>query len=708
MKVIKRDGSSVDYDRSKIVIAIEKANAEVSEEDRLAREDIDAIINGIEEQKRSRILVEDIQDLVEQGLVERNKFHLAKTYIIYRYNRALIRKANTTDESILSLLRNENKELAEENSNKNTMIAATQRDYIAGEVSRDLTRRILLPEHISKAHDEGAIHFHDADYFVQPIFNCCLINIGDMLENGTVMNGKLIESPKSFQVACTVVTQIIACVASNQYGGQSVDLRHLGRYLRRSREKFKAHIAYECAGKVDEATMDRLVMDQLRCELKNGVQTLQYQINTLMTTNGQSPFVTLFLNLQENDPYVEENAMIIEEVLRQRLEGIKNEKGVYITPAFPKLVYVLDEHNCLKGGRYDYLTELAVKCSAKRMYPDYISAKKMRENYQGNVFSPMGCRSFLAPWKDENGNYKFEGRFNQGVVSLNLPQIGILSGGDEEKFWSILEERLQLCFEAIMCRHNALKKVRSDSSPIHWQYGAIARLPKGASIEPLLYGGYSSISLGYIGLYELTKLVKGVSHTQPGGAEFALAVMNRLRKACDDWKAETNIGFALYGTPAESLCYRFARIDKERFGTISDVTDKGYYTNSYHVDVREHIDAFDKFTFESQFQRISTGGCISYVEIPNMRHNLEALKDVVRFIYDNIQYAEFNTKSDYCQCCGFDGEIEINDDFQWECPVCHNTDQSKMNVTRRTCGYLGENFWNVGKTKEIKSRVLHL
>ena len=708
MKVIKRDGSSVDYDRSKIVIAIEKANAEVSEEDRLAREDIDAIINGIEEQKRSRILVEDIQDLVEQGLVERNKFHLAKTYIIYRYNRALIRKANTTDESILSLLRNENKELAEENSNKNTMIAATQRDYIAGEVSRDLTRRILLPEHISKAHDEGTIHFHDADYFVQPIFNCCLINIGDMLENGTVMNGKLIESPKSFQVACTVVTQIIACVASNQYGGQSVDLRHLGRYLRRSREKFKAHIAYECAGKVDEATMDRLVMDQLRCELKNGVQTLQYQINTLMTTNGQSPFVTLFLNLQENDPYVEENAMIIEEVLRQRLEGIKNEKGVYITPAFPKLVYVLDEHNCLKGGRYDYLTELAVKCSAKRMYPDYISAKKMRENYQGNVFSPMGCRSFLAPWKDENGNYKFEGRFNQGVVSLNLPQIGILSGGDEEKFWSILEERLQLCFEAIMCRHNALKKVRSDSSPIHWQYGAIARLPKGASIESLLYGGYSSISLGYIGLYELTKLVKGVSHTQPGGAEFALAVMNRLRKACDDWKAETNIGFALYGTPAESLCYRFARIDKERFGTISDVTDKGYYTNSYHVDVREHIDAFDKFTFESQFQRISTGGCISYVEIPNMRHNLEALKDVVRFIYDNIQYAEFNTKSDYCQCCGFDGEIEINDDFQWECPVCHNTDQSKMNVTRRTCGYLGENFWNVGKTKEIKSRVLHL
>ncbi len=708
MKVIKRDGAVVDYDRGKIVIAIEKANAEVPERDRLSRAEIDEIIDSIEAQRRQRILVEDIQDLVEQGLVERNKFHLAKTYIIYRYNRALVRKANTTDESILALLRNENKELAEENSNKNTMIAATQRDYIAGEVSRDLTRRILLPEHISKAHDEGAIHFHDADYFVQPIFNCCLINIGDMLENGTVMNGKLIESPKTFQVACTVVTQIIACVASNQYGGQSVDLRHLGKYLRKSREKFRAHIAYECAGRVDEETMERLVNDQLQCELKNGVQTLQYQINTLMTTNGQSPFVTLFLNLQEDDPYAEENAMIIHEVLRQRLEGIKNEKGVYITPAFPKLVYVLDEHNCLKGGKYDYLTELAVRCSAKRMYPDYISAKKMRENYQGNVFSPMGCRSFLSPWKDENGQYKFEGRFNQGVVSLNLPQIGILSGGDEDKFWKILEERLELCFEAIMCRHNALKQVRSDSSPIHWQYGAIARLPKGASIEPLLYGGYSSISLGYIGLYEVTKLVKGVSQTDPAGLEFALKVMNRLRKACDDWRAETNIGFALYGTPAESLCYRFARIDKERFGTIPDVTDKGYYTNSYHVDVREKIDAFDKFTFESQFQKISTGGCISYVEIPNMRHNLEALQDVVRFIYDNIQYAEFNTKSDYCQACGYDGEIEINDDNQWECPACHNKDQSKMNVTRRTCGYLGENFWNVGKTKEIKARVLHL
>jgi len=708
MKVVKRDGKIVDYDRSKIVTAIQKANAEVQPADRVSSSEIDAIIDGIEALNRPRILVEDIQDLVEQALVARNKFQLVKTYIIYRYTRALVRKQNTTDESILALLRNENKELAEENSNKNTMIAATQRDYIAGEVSRDLTRRILLPEHISKAHDEGVLHFHDADYFIQPIFNCCLINIGDMLDNGTVMNGKLIESPKSFQVACTVVTQIIACVASNQYGGQSVDLSHLGKYLRRSRDKFRKHIAYECAGQVDEATMERLVQDQLRMALKSGVQTIQYQINTLMTTNGQSPFVTLFLNLKADDPYIEENAMIIEEVLRQRLEGIKNEKGVYITPAFPKLVYVLDEHNCLKGGKYDYITRLAVKCSAKRMYPDYISAKKMRENYQGNVFSPMGCRSFLAPWKNEKGEYQFEGRFNQGVVSLNLPQIGILARGDHEKFWKLFEERLDLCFEALMCRHNALKNVRSDSSPIHWQYGAIARLPKGTPIEPLLYGGYSSISLGYIGLYEVTKLMTGVSHTAPEGQEFARKVMNRLRKACDDWKAQTNIGFALYGTPAESLCYRFARIDKERFGTIPDVTDKGYYTNSYHVDVREPIDAFSKFQFESQFQSISTGGCISYSEVPNMSHNLEALEDVVRFIYDNIQYAEFNTKSDYCQCCGYDGEILINDDFEWECPNCGNKDQSRMNVTRRTCGYLGENFWNVGKTKEIKARVLHL
>ena len=707
MKVIKRDGSTVDFDRSKIVVAIQKANLAVEEPYRMDDASIEAIADSVASKDRKRLLVEDIQDMVEKRLMEAEKYELAKAYIIYRYTRALVRKANTTDESILALIRNDNKDLAEENSNKNTAIASTQRDYIAGEVSRDLTRRLLLPEKISKAHDDGVLHFHDADYFVQHIFNCCLVNIGDMLDNGTMINGKLIESPKSFQVACTIVTQIIACVASNQYGGQSVEMSHLGKYLRLTYEKYLRRTR-EAAPELDDETVEKIAKARTKDELKSGVQTIQYQINTLMTTNGQSPFVTLFLVLRENDPYMEENAAIIEEILSQRLEGIKNEKGVYITPAFPKLVYVLDEHNCLKGGKYDYITELAVKCSAKRMYPDYISAKKMRENYEGNVFSPMGCRSFLAPWKDENGNYKFEGRFNQGVVSLNLPQIGILARGDEDKFWKLLDERLQLCFEALMCRHNALKNVRSDSSPIHWQYGAIARLPKGAPIEPLLYGGYSSISLGYIGLYEVTKLMRGCSHTEPGGREFAMQVMNRLRAACDQWKKETNIGFALYGTPAESLCYRFARIDKERFGTIPDVTDKGYYTNSYHVDVREHIDAFDKFTFESQFQKISTGGCISYVEIPNMRHNLEALRDVVRFIYDNIQYAEFNTKSDYCQVCGYDGEIQINEEGQWECPSCGNKDHNKMNVTRRTCGYLGENFWNVGKTKEIKSRVLHL
>ena len=709
MQVVKRDGTIVAFDRSKIIAAIEKANASVEDEDRITAEQIEQIAQCIESRRRNRLLVEDIQDMVESKLMALGKYALAKSYIIYRYNRALVRKKNTTDESILSLLHNTNKELAEENSNKNTVIASTQRDYIAGEVSRDLTRRILLPEKISKAHDEGVLHFHDADYFIQPIFNCCLINIGDMLDNGTMMNGKMIESPKSFHVACNVMTQIIANVASNQYGGQSVDIRHLGKYLRRSYEKFRRKIEAECEGEnVSEELIEKLVQERLNEELKSGVQTIQYQINTLMTTNGQSPFVTLFLYLKDGDPYIEENARIIEEILRQRLEGIKNAAGVYVTPAFPKLVYVLDENNCLRGGKYDYITKLAVKCSAKRMYPDYISAKKMRENYEGNVFSPMGCRSFLSPWKDENGEYKFEGRFNQGVVSINLPQIGILAKGDEEKFWKMLDERLELCFEALMCRHNALKGIRSDVSPVHWQNGAIARLKSGEPIDRFLYGGYSSISLGYIGLYELTLLMKGVSQTDPVGEEFAVRVMKYLRKTCDRWKKETNIGFALYGTPAESLCYRFARIDKERFGTIPNVTDKGYYTNSYHVDVREEIDAFAKFDFESQFQAISSGGAISYVEIPNMNHNLTALAEVVQYIYDHIQYAEFNTKSDYCQVCGYDGEITINDDYEWECPNCGNKDQTKMNVTRRTCGYLGENFWNEGKTKEIKARVMHL
>ena len=708
MIVIKRDGQEVNYNRSKIIVAIGKANEEVPEEERISNQEIEEIVSYVETRKRKRILVEDIQDIIEQKLMALGKFDLAKRYIVYRYTRELVRRANTTDDSILSLIKNSNKEVMEENSNKNATAASTQRDLIAGEVSKDLTKRLLLPEKIAKAHEEGILHFHDADYFVQPIFNCCLINIQDMLDNGTVMNGKLIESPKSFQVACTVMTQIISAVASSQYGGQSVDLKHLGKYLRKSHDKYEKAYRAHFGDEFDDDIIEKLVQDRLKDELKSGVQTIQYQINTLMTTNGQSPFVTLFLNLDENNEYIEENAMIVEEILRQRLEGIKNEKGVYVTPAFPKLIYVLDENNCLKGGKYDYITKLAVKCSAKRMYPDYISAKKMRENYEGNVFSCMGCRSFLSPWKDENGNYKFEGRFNQGVVSINLPQIGILAKGNEEVFWKLMDERLQLCFEALMCRHNALKGTLSDVSPIHWQYGAIARLDKGEKIDPLLYGGYSTMSLGYIGLYEVTKLMKGVSHTDPVGEEFALRVMNHMKEATDRWRDETNIGFSLYGTPAESLCYRFARIDLEKFGEIKDITDKGYYTNSYHVDVREKIDAFSKFSFESQFQKISSGGSISYVEIPNMRHNLEALEEVVKFIYDNIQYAEFNTPSDYCHVCGYDGEIKINDDLEWECPQCGNKDHSKMNVTRRTCGYLGENFWNVGKTKEINARVMHL
>ena len=708
MKVIKRDGREVTYDRGKIIIAIHKANDEVPISERISDEKIHGIVASIEKLGVNTLQVEEIQDIIEQKLMAERKFVLAKTYIIYRYQRQMIRKSNTTDESILGLIQQTNKYAMEENSNKNAAVASTQRDLIAGEVSRDLTNRLLLPEKISKAHEEGILHFHDADYFVQSIFNCCLINISDMLDNGTVMYGKMIESPKSFQVACTVMTQIIAAVASSQYGGQSVDISHLGKYLRKTKEKFLRNYKEKFADILSDEAIEKLAADRTMDELKSGVQTIQYQINTLMTTNGQSPFVTLFLNLKEDDPYKDEVALIIEEILKQRIQGIKNEAGVYITPAFPKLIYVLDEHNCLKGGKYDYLTKLAVECSSKRMYPDYISAKKMRENYEGEVFSCMGCRSFLSPWKDENGNYKWEGRFNQGVVSINLPQMGIIANGNEELFWELMEERLSLCFEALMCRHKALEGTLSDVSPIHWQYGAIARLKPGETIDPLLHNGYSTISLGYIGLYEVTKLMTGVSHTDPKGTAFAHKVMNRLREACDTWKRNTGLGFGLYGTPAESLCYRFAEIDKRKFGVIKDVTDKGYYTNSYHVDVREKIDAFSKFKFESQFQTISSGGAISYVEIPNLRHNLPALEELVKYIYDNIQYAEFNTKSDYCQVCGYDGEIIINDKLEWECPQCHNKDHNKMNVTRRTCGYLGENFWNVGKTKEINSRVLHI
>ncbi len=708
MKIIKRDGRAVDYDRQKIVVAIEKANQEVRRSERASKEDIKLIIEYIENLNKKRMLVEDIQDIIEEKLMELSKYELAKKYIVYRYTRALVRKQNTTDESILGLIRKTNTEVMQENSNKNAIIASTQRDLIAGEVSKDLTKRMLLPEKITKAHEEGILHFHDADYYLQPIFNCCLINIGDMLDNGTVMNGKLMETPKGFQVACTIATQIIASVASSQYGGQSVDIKHLGKYLRKSYNRFKKELTDEYKDKLGENLIEELAQTRLKTELRQGVQTIQYQINTLMTTNGQTPFVTIFLNLEKDDEYIKENAMIIEEILKQRYQGIKNEKGVYVTPAFPKLIYVLDEHNCLKGGEYDYLTKLAIKCSSKRMYPDYISAKKMRENYEGNVFSPMGCRSFLSPWKDENGKYKFEGRFNQGVVSINLPQIGIIADGDEDKFWKILDERLELCKEALMCRHYSLLGTSAEVSPIHWIYGAIARLQPGEKIDKLLKGGYSTLSLGYIGIYEVTKAMKGVSQTSPEGREFALKVMKHLNDTTARWKKQTGLGFALYGTPAESLCYRFARIDKEKFGSIQDITDKGYYTNSYHIDVREKIDAFSKLKFESEFQKLSTGGAISYVEIPNMSKNLTALEDLVQYIYDNIQYAEFNTKSDYCHICGYDEEILINDNNEWECPQCGNKDHDKMNVTRRTCGYLGENFWNIGKTKEIKSRVLHL
>ena len=713
MKVIKRDGRKVEYNSDKIVIAISQANREVGGKDKVSRSSIEFITKYIESLDKPTMSVEEIQDIIERKLMEFGKFTLAKKYILYREKRALIRKANSTDESIMSLVRNANKEAMEENSNKNAVLVSTQRDLIAGECSKDLADRIMLPERIVKAHNDGILHFHDKDYFVQPMHNCCLVNIGDMLDNGTVMNGKMIESPKSFQVACTVMTQIIAAVASSQYGGQSVDIRHLGKYLRRTYDKIykRRFLGYVEKGYSKEEADERAKEDALerRAEdLTAGVQTMQYQINTLMTTNGQSPFVTIFMYLDDKDEYIEENALIIEEILKQRLQGIKNEKGVYVTPAFPKLIYVLDENNCLKGGKYDYLTKLAVRCSSKRLYPDYISAKIMRENYEGNVFSPMGCRSFLSPWKNEKGEYVFESRFNQGVVSINLPQIGIIANGDEEKFWKLFNERLELCYDALMCRHNALLGTMSNASPVHWQYGAIARLEKGETIDKLLNSCFSTISLGYIGLYEVTKLMKGVSHTDPVGEEFSLRVMNHLRETVDRWKQETGLGFALYGTPAESLCYRFARVDKEKFGDIEDITDKGYYTNSYHVDVREKINAFDKLKFESKYQPIPSGGAISYIEIPNMKNNLTALEEIVKFIYDNIQYAEFNTKSDYCHICGFDGEITINEENEWECPQCGNKDHSKMNVTRRTCGYLGENFWNVGKTKEIKARVLHI
>ena len=706
MQVIKRDGSAVAFDEMKIYEAILKAMKYGSGiVDEAVAKKIAGEIHTIVSKFPTSPTIFQIETYVYLKLIENGHELTAKAYEGYRAIQAFKREINTTDNSILGLIELTNEEVMNENSNKNAMMASTQRDLIAGEVSKDISRRKKLPSRIVQAHDEGVLHFHDMDYFMQSIFNCCLINIKDMLDNGTAINGRMIETPKSFQVACTVMTQIIAQVASSQYGGQSVDIRHLGKYLRKSRERYKVLLQDTLT---DKEELQKAVDLLLKKELQSGVQTIQYQINTLMTTNGQSPFVTLFLNIEEEDEYVDEVVLIVKEILTQRLEGIKNEKGIYTTPTFPKLIYVLHEHNALEGGKYDEVTELAAACSAKRLYPDYISAKEMRKIYEGNVFSCMGCRSFLSPWKNEKGEYQFEGRFNQGVVSLNLPQIGIIANGDEEVFWRLLDNRLELCFEALMCRHEALKGTLSDESPIHWQHGAIARLKKGEKIDPLLMNGYSTISLGYIGLYEVTKVMKGVSHTTPEGEAFALKVMHKLDDTTKRWKQETGLGFGVYGSPAESLCYRFAKIDKMKFGEIKDITDKGYYTNSYHVDVREEIDAFSKLAFESQFQPISSGGCISYIEIPPVQHNLDALKQLINFIYHNIQYAEFNTKSDCCHICHYEGEMIVNDDLEWECPNCHNKDQSQMNVIRRTCGYLGGNYWNKGKTQEIKNRVLHL
>ena len=707
MQIIKRDGSTAEFDQLKIEKAILRAMKYGS--GIIKRDIAQDIANDTYEVFKDDNLpptVYQVEDTVYHSLISYGEELTAKAYEGYRAVQAYKRESNTTDDSILGLINRVNEEVMNENSNKNGKIIPTQRDLVAGEVSKDIARRKLIPTHIVQAHDDGVLHYHDMDYTMQSMFNCCLVNIKDMLDNGTVINGKMVESPQSFQTACTILTQIIAQVASAQYGGQSVNIKHLGEYLFRSEAKY-SNMLKDIISNDNE--FEKAVHKLLMKELKAGVQTIQYQINTLMTTNGQSPFVTMFLEIdKENDPYYEYTAMIIEEILSQRLEGIKNEKGVYVTPSFPKLVYVLDEHNCLRGGEYDHITKLAAKCTAKRLYPDYISSKRMREIYEGNVFSPMGCRSFLSPWKDENGKYKFEGRFNMGVVSLNLPQIGLIAKDEPYRFWDVLDERLELCYEALMNRYELLKGTPSDVSPIHWQYGAIARLEKGETIDKLLHDGYASISLGYIGLYELTKIMTGKSHTTEEGMDFALKVLNRLKQATNDWKEKTGLGFGLYGTPAESLCYRFAKLDKKRFGSIEDITDKGYYTNSYHVDVREEIDAFSKLRFEAQFQPISTGGCISYVEIPNMNKNLEALEKMITFIYDEIQYAEFNTKSDYCHICGFDGEIIINRDLEWECPNCGNKDRDKMNVTRRTCGYLGDNFWNKGKTKEIACRVLHV
>ena len=719
MKIIKRNGSEAAFDITKIIVAVSKANKEIDERQRLTNEQIRTIAANVEGAcvaMGRAASVEEIQDLVEKQIMGQGAFDVAKEYICYRYTRSLARRANTTDNQILSLIECNNEEVKQENANKNPTVNSVQRDYMAGEVSKDITRRILLPREIVEAHEQGIIHFHDMDYFAQHMHNCDLVNLEDMLQNGTVITGTLIEKPHSFSTACNIATQIVAQVASNQYGGQSISLAHLAPFVQISREKIRREVEVEIGElgvSPDEAQISKMVERRLREEIKRGVQTIQYQVVTLMTTNGQAPFITVFMYLNEakNEREKRDLAMIIEEVLLQRYEGVKNEKGVWVTPAFPKLIYVLQEDNITPGSEYYYLTELAAKCTAKRMVPDYISEKKMKELKEGNCFPVMGCRSALSPWKDENGNYKFYGRFNQGVVTLNLVDVALSSGGDMEKFWKVFDERLDLCYRALMCRHNRLKGTLSDAAPILWQYGAISRLKKGEPIDALLYGGYSTISLGYAGLCECVRYMTGKSHTDPSATPFALAVRKYMNAACEKWKAETTIGFGLYGTPLESTTYKFAKCLQRRFGIIPGVTDKPYITNSYHVHVTEHIDAFEKLRFESQFQALSTGGAISYVEVPNMQNNLEAVLQIIRYIYDNIMYAELNTKSDYCQKCGYDGEIQIVEDdgkLVWECPNCGNRDQDTMNVARRTCGYIGTQFWNQGRTAEIKERVLHL
>ena len=719
MKIIKRNGSEAAFDITKIIVAVSKANKEIDERQRLTNEQIRTIAANVEGAcvaMGRAASVEEIQDLVEKQIMGQGAFDVAKEYICYRYTRSLARRANTTDNQILSLIECNNEEVKQENANKNPTVNSVQRDYMAGEVSKDIARRILLPREIVEAHEQGIIHFHDMDYFAQHMHNCDLVNLEDMLQNGTVITGTLIEKPHSFSTACNIATQIVAQVASNQYGGQSISLAHLAPFVQISREKIRREVEVEIGElgvSPDEAQISKMVERRLREEIKRGVQTIQYQVVTLMTTNGQAPFITVFMYLNEakNEREKRDLAMIIEEVLLQRYEGVKNEKGVWVTPAFPKLIYVLQEDNIIPGSEYYYLTELAAKCTAKRMVPDYISEKKMKELKEGNCFPVMGCRSALSPWKDENGNYKFYGRFNQGVVTLNLVDVALSSGGDMEKFWKVFDERLDLCYRALMCRHNRLKGTLSDAAPILWQYGAISRLKKGEPIDALLYGGYSTISLGYAGLCECVRYMTGKSHTDPSATPFALAVMKYMNAACEKWKAETTIGFGLYGTPLESTTYKFAKCLQRRFGIIPGVTDKPYITNSYHVHVTEHIDAFEKLRFESQFQALSTGGAISYVEVPNMQNNLEAVLQIIRYIYDNIMYAELNTKSDYCQKCGYDGEIQIVEDdgkLVWECPNCGNRDQNKMSVARRTCGYIGTQFWNQGRTQEIRDRVLHL